>query len=315
MNKHLSSDERYQIEALLGQHICVARIAAQLKRSPSTIYREISRNRGGSGYSANFAQQRAERSAKRSRNARTISGQTWHAVEHYLLLEHSPEQIAGTLKISHETIYRHVYRDKKAGGCLHLHLRCQKTYRKRCGGRDRRGQIPNQRRIDERPAHIEGRAQVGHWEADTVVGPRHASALLTLVERKSGYVLIARLADRSAASACPAMTRLLKPLAHRVKTVTTDNGGEFAQHEKFDAQVGCTSYFCRPYASWQRGTNENANGLIRQYVPKKRDLSTVTQAEIDLIMDRLNNRPRKRLGFKTPNQVFLQSLNRVAIRR
>ena len=226
----------------------------------------------------------------------------------------SPEQIAGWLSISHETIYRYICRDKKANGCLHLHLRCQKPYRKRCTGsnRARRGQIPNQRRIDERPAHIEDRAQVGHGEFDSIVGPSHASSLMTGVKRKSGFVVIA-LMDMQGAS--KAMARLLKPMAHCVKTITTDNGGEFALHEWLDAELGCTSCFCRPYASCERGSNENTNGLIRQYLPKKRDLSTVTQDEVDMIMDRLNNRPRKRLEFKTPNQVFLQFLKHFAICR
>ena len=126
---------------------------------------------------------------------------------------------------------------------------------------------------------------------------------------------MALLAEGGADRACQAMIEQLLPMAWRVKTVTTDNGGEFALHEKLDAAVGCKSFFCRPYASWQRGSNENANGLIWQYLPKKRDLSTVTQDEIDFIMDQLNSRPRKRLGFKTPNQVFLQSLKGVAIGR
>ena len=253
----------------------------------------------------------------RSRSARVTPGKMWCSVDHYLRLERSPEQIAGLLSISHETIYRYIYRDKKANGCLHLHLRCQKPYRKRCSGsnRARRGQIPNQRRIDERPAHIEDRAQVGHWEFDAIAGPSHASSLITGVQRKSGFVVMALMDMPGAQDASRAMAGLLKPMAHCAKTITTDNGREFARHQDLDAELGCQSYFCRPYASCERGSNENANGLIRQYLPKKRDLSTVWQQEIDMIMDKLNNRPRKRLGLKTPNQVFLQSLNRFAIRR
>jgi transposase, IS30 family len=301
MNKHLDSKQRYQIQIGLAQGLPVSAIAQGIGRHQSTIYREIDHNGGGAGYDADFAQQRASQRGLRSRNARLIPEQTWHAVEHYLGLEHSPEQIAGLIDISHETIYRHIYRDLKAGGCLHLSLRCQKLHKKRCSGsnRNRRGHIANQRRIAERPAHIEERAQVGHWEFDTIVGPNQGSSMLTGVERKSGLVLIALLADRSAAAACAAMIALLEPLAHWVKTVTTDNGREFAWHERLDAAISCTSYFCDPYCSWQRGSNENANGLIRQYLPKKRDLSTVTQEEIDMIMERLNNRPRKRLGFNS----------------
>jgi len=317
MNKHIDSDTRYQIQIGLAKGLAISAIAQGIGYSASTVYREIARNGGGTGYQAKFAQQRANARALRSRNARITLDKTWHSVDYYLRLEHSPEQIAGLIDISHETIYRYIYRDKKAQGCLHLHLRCQKPYRKRCSGvnRNRRGQISNQRRIDERAVHIEARAQVGHWEFDSIVGPSHASSLITGVERKSGYVVMALLDKQGAEGACKAMVELLKPLAGCVKTITTDNGGEFALHERLDAQLGCTSYFCRLYASCQRGSNENANGLIRQYLPKRRDLSTVTQHEIDMIMDRLNNRPRKRLSFKTPNQVFLQSLKRFAIRR
>jgi transposase, IS30 family len=263
----------------------------------------------------NFVQQRICSCATRSRNAITITQMTWHRVEHYFLFDQSPEQISDKLDISHESIYRYIYRDKKAGGCWHRYLRCQKPYRKRCSGSNRRGFIANQVRIDERPAHIEDRAQIGHCEFDTVVGPFHGSRLLTGVERKSGFAVAALLADGSAESAWQAMIRLLTPFTGRVKTVTTDYGKEFARHQELDAELGCTSYFSRPYASCERGSNENTNGLIRQYLPKKRDLATVTQDELDIIMDRLNNRPRKRLQFKTPNQVFLQSLKRFASRR
>ena len=314
MNKHLDPKQRYQIQIGLAQGLAVSAIAQGIGFHQSTVYRELDNNGGAAGYDAAFAQQRADKRALRSRNAVTIEEATWHGVDHYLMLEHSPEQIAHKLALSHETIYRYIYRNKKAGGCLYLFLRCQKSHKKRCSGSNRRGHIANHRRIAERPAHIEDRAQVGHWEFDTIVGPNQGSSMLTGVERKSGLVLIALLADRGAATACAAMLTLLAPLAHVAKTVTTDNGREFAWHERLDAVIGCTSYFCDPYASWQRGSNENANGLIRQYLPKKRDLSTVTQEEIDMIMERLNNRPRKRLGFKTPNQVFLQSSSRFAIR-
>ena len=299
----------------------IALFAQGIGYNKSTVYREITRNGGGAGYDAQFAHQRSSRRCARSRNGLAITQSIWHRVEHYLLFDQSPEQIADKLDISHETIYRYIYRyiyrDKKAHGCLHLHLRCQKPYRKRCSGsnRNRRGRIANQRRIDERPAHIEQRAQVGHWEFDSIVGPNHASSMITGVERKSGYVVIGRLDQPGAQGVSQAMARLLKPMAHCVKTITTDNGSEFARHEWLDSQLGCTSYFCNPYASWERGSNENANGLIRQYLPKGRELSTVSQQEIDMIMDRLNNRARKRLGFNTPNQVFLPALKRFASRR
>lgn len=258
MNKHLDSVQRYQIQIGLAQGLPINAIAQGIGYHQSTVYREIASNGGGAGYEARFAQQRADNRALRSRNARTIEEATWHGVDHYLMLEHSPAQIADKLALSHETIYRYIYRNKKAGGCLHLFLRSQKPYRKRCAGsnRTRRGHIPNQRRIAERPAHIEDRAQVCHWEFDTIVGPNQGSSVLTGVERKSGLVLMALLADRSAAAACAAMLRLLKPPAHRVKTVTTDNGREFAWHERLDAAMGCKSYFCDPMRAGSGGATK-----------------------------------------------------------
>jgi transposase, IS30 family len=314
MNQHLSPHERYQIQIGLAQGLPIKAIAAGLGRSPSTIYREIDLGSGGAGYEAKYAQQRKNLRAAKSRNAKVICAQTWLKVAHGISQEHSPEQVADCTHASHEAIYQYIYRDKHAGGYLWLHLRCQKRYRKRAGGQDRRGTIPNQRSIALRPLHIENRAQIGHWEADTIVGPHHGSAILSIVERKSGYTLLALLPDRSAASTYRAMVALLEPIAHKVKTITTDNGGEFAWHEKLDASLGCLSYFCRPYASCQRGTNENTNGLVRQYIPKQRNLHTVDQQELEMIMERLNHRPRKRLGFKTPHQVFVQSLKSFATR-
>lgn len=314
MNTHLSPDERYQIQALLGQGIKIEHIATALQRHKSTIYREITRNQGGSAYTARFAQQRADIRARGSRNARTIAGRTWRCVEHHVIATDSPEQIAHRLGISWQAIYSHVQRDKSRGGCLWLFLRSQRPYRKRCGAAGKPGKIANRRSISERPASIERRAQVGHLEMDTLVGPHHASAVLTVVDRRSGYLWAALLADRTAPTTYSAALALLGPVAHRIKTLTTDNGGEFALHEDLDLALGCTSYFCDPYCSWQRGTNENTNGLIRQFLPKGRELSTVSQEELQMIVDILNHRPRKKLGFKTPHQVFIKSLNRVAIR-
>jgi IS30 family transposase len=314
MNKHLSSHQRYQIEIGLAAGSTIKAIAQDNQCHPSTIYREIARNQGGNGYKARFAQQRADTRAKRSRNAKAIPAQIWRAVEHYVITTDSPEQIADRLGISYQAIYSHVWRDKCRDGCLWLFLRSQRPYRKRCGVAGRPGKIPNRRPIDNRPAYVERRAQVGHVEADTIVGPRHASAILTVVDRKSGYLWAALLAERTAIAANAAMVALLGPIAHRLRTVTTDNGGEFALHERLDARLGCTSYFCDPYCSWQRGTNENTNGLIRQFLPKSRDLSTVTHDELNMIVNTINHRPRKRLGFKTPHQVFIKSLHRVAIR-
>ena len=252
-----------------------------------------------------------------SRNAVHINPKDWDIAVTCLHKKWSPEQIADQVGISHETIYRHVYVDKAAGGSLWEQLRCQKKRKKRyASGRDRRGQIMGRRLISERPEHIEARSQIGHWEGDTVIGAAHKQAIVTLVERKSGYALIfiAKVSNKTSDLVSQAIITQLNPVTPLVKTMTFDNGKEFAEHQRIDNALTSTTYFADPFASWQRGSNENFNGLLRQYIPKKRPLSTVTNQELRMIQDRLNNRPRKRLGFKTPNEVFMQSLNRVALR-
>ena len=233
----------------------------------------------------------------------------------YLSIEWSPEQIASKLPVSHESVYLYIYANKAQGGKLHKGLRSQKPRRKRhlCG-RQRRGQIPNRRPIAQRPAHINNRSQLGHWEGDTVIGAGHQQAIVTLVERKSGYALLRKVTNKSAELVSQAIEAALKPLAVKVKTLTVDNGKEFAYHQKVDQALGIQTYFADPYCSWQRGSNENYNGLLRQYIPKKRRLESVTDEELAMIEKRLKHRPRKRLGFKTPHEVFYASLNRVALR-
>jgi IS30 family transposase len=226
----------------------------------------------------------------------------------------SPEQVAAELPISHETLYQHIYANKADGGLLWKNLRCQKKKRKRyAGGTDRRGQIVGRRPIHERPADVESRRTVGHWEGDTVIGARHKQAIVTLVERRSGYARLTKVSHKTSKQVADAVIKKLRSINARVKTITFDNGKEFAEHARIDEALGSTTYFADPFSSWQRGSNENFNGLLRQYVPKKRHLSTVTDEELKMIEERLNNRPRKRLGYKTPNQVFHESLNRVAL--
>ena len=312
---HLSREERYQISALLKEGLNLSQIAANLKRSKSTISREIARNSGLRGYRPRQASLLAEDRSINSRNARQIDPSDWLSVERYLQSQWSPEQIAAEVPISHETIYRHIYADKSFGGTLYSHLRCQKKRRKRyASGRDRRGQIIGRRAISERPAHIEERRQIGHWEGDTLIGKRHKYAIVSLVERKSGYAVLAKVERKSADLVSTAIIKRLKPIAKQVRTLTYDNGKEFADHAAIDKALSSTAYFADPYSSWQRGSNENLNGLIRQYIPKSRPLSTVSNEELAKIEQLLNNRPRKRLGYKTPHEIFTESLNRVALR-
>ena len=315
MYKHLSREERYQIHSLLKARQTISEIARLLGRHRSTISREVSRGQGQRGYRAEQACRKASERAQHSRNARRLDAKVWTDVAFYLGLQWSPEQIAGKVAVSHECIYLHVYKNKASGGDLHKNLRSQKTRRKRhlCG-RDRRGQIPNRCPISERPSHIQERKQVGHWEGDTVIGAAHKQAIVTLVERKSGFAVLAKVPNKTADLVGRAIENKLKPLRSRVKTLTVDNGKEFADHQAFDQTLGMQTYFADPYCSWQRGSNENFNGLLRQYIPKKRRLETVTDEELTMIQDRLNHRPRKRLGFKTPHEVFYASFNRVAPR-
>jgi transposase, IS30 family len=313
--KHLSQAERYQIHALMKAGHDQSQIAKLLDRHKSTISRELSRNTGSRGYRPKQACEMSADRAQHSRNAPTVEPWVREAACALLCIQWSPEQIASQLPISHETVYQYVYADKAQGGTLWKHLRCQKQKRKRyASGRDRRGQIPNRRPLSERPLHIEARRQVGHWECDTVIGASHKGAVVTLVERKSGYAVMAKVEKKTSELVSSAIVDKLQPLAARVKTLTFDNGKEFAGHAHIDQQLQSTAYFTRPFASWERGSNENLNGLLRQYVPKKRAMSTVSDEEIRMIQNRLNNRPRKRLGFKTPAEVFHQSLKRVALR-
>lgn len=316
---HLTQNERYQISILRKAGHNQSEIAMLLERDKSTISRELRRNRGLRGYRPAQAQRLAEERAQICRNAPRIDPKSWAFAQAKLAEQWSPEQISGVLAkehrptISHETIYQRVYADKRAGGELWRNLRCQKQRKKRYGGRDRRGTIPNRRSIETRPAIVETRSRVGDWEGDTLIGAQHRQAIVSLVERKSRYTLLAKVEHKTAEAVGQAMVKLLTPFKRRVHTLTTDNGREFAQHEAVDHALESKSYFAHPYASWERGANENTNGLVRQYFPKQCDFPTISPEDIDLVMHRLNHRPRKCLGFRTPHEVFMQSLSRVAL--
>lgn len=310
---HLSQTERYQIQSMLRLGTKITAIAKELGRHRATISREVARNTGGCGYRGGQAQRLCDERSVSSRNALWIKESVWLKAREHLLNDLSPEQISALLGISHEAIYQRVYADPT--GELKRHLRCQKKRRKRyASGNSRRGQIPNRRDIENRSPRVEQRKQVGHWEADTVIGKNHKQALVTLVERKSRYVCIRKVSGKTAGEVSTAMITMLAPYNLSVKTITCDNGKEFAKHESVDAQLHCRTFFARPYASWQRGTNENTNGLIRQYIPKNRRLETVTHEEVQMIQDKLNHRPRKVLGFKTPHQILTASLKHRALR-
>jgi IS30 family transposase len=304
----LVREQRYQIKVLLNTRHNQTEIAQAIGVNKSTISRELVRNRGQRGYRPGQADELAkERCLKKVK--RHISEQTWLLVESKLRLDWSPEQISGWLtkneqqRISHEQIYQHVYAEQRAGGALYKHLRCQKKRRKRSGKYDHRGIIPDRKSIDERPVIVEQRQRLGDWEADLMIGKNHQGAALTLVERKSRFTLIRKVDGKQALPMANAIIASLNWVP-TVETLTNDNGKEFAEHKMVSSALAAKVYFAHPYSSWERGTNENTNGLIRQYLPKERNLSTLTTQEELMIMDRLNLRPRKCLGFLTPFEVF-----------
>jgi len=305
----LTQGQRYQIEALFKAKLNQTEMAEILGVHKSTISRELKRNKGLRGYRSKQAQRLADGRQANKVQPR-ISSSTWTLIEHCLREDWSPEQVSGWLKVekgllvSHEWIYLHIYDDKYHGGDLHRHLRCQKMRKKRYGGYDRRGQIKNRVSIDERPEIVDERSRIGDWEVDTVIGRPGGVVLVTLAERKSRLSLIALAANKTAQAVRAALLRLLRPIVDQVHTLTYDNGKEFAYHESISEALNAPGFFAHPYHSWERGLNENTNGLIRQYLPKKMDFQPLVQADIQGIMKKLNNRPRKCLGFKTPNQVF-----------
>ena len=220
----------------------------------------------------------------------------------------------GIIKLHHETIYQYVLADKSAGGTLYKHLRHQKkTYRKRYGSAHNRTGIPNRVDIEQRPQEANERKRVGDWEADTIIGKNHKGAIMTLDERKSKVRLAAPLQSKKAQPVKQATIDLLQPIKLFVETITFDNGKEFSLHEAIAKALGCDTYFARPYHSWERGQNENANGLLRQYFPKSKELVNVAMKQVVEAVDKLNSRPRKCLGFKTPYEVF-EELTGVNIR-
>lgn len=308
---HLTQDERYQIHALRRQGVSLARIAAELERSRSTISRELTRNAGAAGYKPAHAHVCARKRQCDRRNARQFSVQEWAHVHTYLRLHLSPQQCSGRLKlekaitISHECIYQHTYQNKAQGGDLVSYLRCQKTRRKRyASGHERRGTLKNRVSIEQRPGVVGKRSRIGDWEGDTVIGKGHQGVLVTLVERKSRYTLAAPLNSRHSAGVTQAIIDLLRPHKTQCKTLTFDNGKEFAEHEFIAQCLQAKVYFAHPYCSWERGLNENHNGLLRQFFPKKTNLLKVTREQVNDAVYCLNHRPRKCLGYRTPNEVF-----------
>jgi IS30 family transposase len=311
----LSQAERYYISQSLLRKISMSQIAREMKRDKSTISRELGRNRTRSdnGYRAEKAHSYATARRRRERRGSHFNAKHWEVIYKYLRLDWSPEQIANVLKtresfsMSHETMYKHILQDKKNGGSLYKHLRIMpKLRRKRYNSRDSRGVLRGKRHISERPSIVETRKELGHWEGDTIMGPSRFDSLLTLVERKSGFVIIKKLKNQKSAHVAAAAIRAISRHEQKFKTLTLDNGTEFHRYQVIEDACNLKVYFATPYHSWERGTNENTNGLIRQYVPKKMSMKDIDQIRCNWIAHRLNSRPRKRHGFKTPLEVYCE---------
>lgn len=312
----LTSEERYLIALLRQRHETVSEIARQTGRSRSTIYREVKRNgRNNGSYQSKEAQSKSVHRRKRARRVRQFSSQEFGLVVSKLKLFWSPEQIAGHLKleglleISHETIYRYIQEDKLQGGSLYKLLRhSRKKGRKRRLSIDNRGRLKGKRHISERSPEIENRSEFGHWEADTIVGSETKVCFMTLVERKSGYTIVERLENRSMKELNRAFLRVFRRSPEWFKTVTADNGTEFHGYKTLEHKTSARFYFATAYHSWERGTNENTNGLIRQYAPKRTNLAKFSRQSCKTISTNLNRRPRKRLGYLSPEQVFFKAM-------
>ena len=304
--KQITSHERYIIAALRKQCFSVKKIAEHLGRHRSSIYRELKRNScfhiDGSHRPCK-AQRRTAARRRRSRRNRHYSHHNFATVRRLLRQKLSPEQIVGYIRryklmerrISHETIYQYIWRDKSEGGTLWNYLRqSNKQRRKRYKAYDSRGRLAAKRHINERPASVESRKYKGHWEIDTVHGRGSNHCIVTLLERKTGFVMIGKLPNKSTTSLNKRTIKLIARDMSSFKPITADNGTEFHQYKKIEEKSCAKFYFANPYHSWERGSNENVNGLIRQYLPKTESMANLTQQRCDDIAAQLNQRPRKR---------------------
>ena len=312
--KHLSLAERHYIEIERKRGKSFNQIAGALGRSQSTISREVKRNTGLRGYRHQQADRLARERHQNKAKAVKVTADIKLIIEQCLKKDWSPEQIAGRFKhtgvisLHHETIYRYILADKKQGGQLYKYLRHQnRRYRKRYGSVHNRTGIPNRRDIDERPAAANNRERLGDWEADTIIGSQRQGAIVVIDERQTKLRLAAPLTAKKAGNTAAAIISLLEPIKKFVKSITFDNGKEFSQHEKIARGIGCETYFAKPYHSWERGQNENANGLLRQYFPKKMKLNNISMSQVAVAVDKLNSRPRKCLNYRTPYEIFLAS--------
>jgi len=311
--QQLTLEERTMIYAFCKAQYSKSEIALELRRNKSTISRELKRNTGWRGYRPNQADEKARERKQTSYKAVKWTPEVENTIILLLKEKWSPEQISERLKkqygisISHQRIYQFVDEDKVSGGNLYKNLRQGNKKRRKKYGKStsKRGQIQNRVPISERPDYINKRNTYGHWEGDTIIGKNHKKAMITLVERKSGFSVIEKVESKNAELVAKKLSKALSKYKNLVKSITFDNGLEFAAHEMISKSLKCKVFFADPYSSYQRGTNENTNGLIRQYIPKGSNFDDYSKDDIIQIINSLNNRPRKRLNFNTPMEQFL----------
>ena len=310
---HLTLEERCIIYGLKSNNTSIRKIAEQLNVSPSTVSRELGRNRRTGGYKPNLAHNKYQRRKAKAATPRAITPVVRASIIYGLSQYHSPEQIGGALrlrgiKISHESIYNFIWNDKKGGGELYRYLRRKgRKYNKRGGKNAGRGLIPGRVDISMRDSIVETKSRIGDWEADTVIGANHKGAIVTLVDRCSKKTLLKKVPNKTKEVVTKAIIDLLLPYKDKVHTITFDNGKEFADHKIIAKTLDAQCYFATPYSSWERGLNEHTNGLLRQFIPKKTEFTTITDEDIAKYQNLLDNRPRKILQFNTPIAVFLSS--------
>lgn len=316
---HVTRDIRSQIYALKATGNTLRDIAKVVNRHASTISREIKRNTGGKGYRYKQADVKAvERRSNVSRIPKKLTPERIARIEEHLREEWSPEQISGRLKlegitISHEAIYQLIWKDKRSGGTLYTHLRHHgKKYNKRSSGKAGRGCIPNRVDITERPPIVEEKARIGDWEGDTIIGVKHQGAIVSYVDRCSKFTVLKKIKRKTAELVTQATVEKFVENGLPVETITYDNGLEFSDHSSIASALKTTCYFAKPYHSWERGLNEHTNGLVRQYLPKKTDFTQVSDQTVQLIAEKLNNRPRKSLNYRTPLEIITMNQNNTA---
>lgn len=308
---HLSITDRIKIETLLNAGHSISSIADSIGVNRCSIYREIERNSVNGKYCHNAAQKHANKRRQESKSS-ILTIDNWVFVESLLKQKWSPEQISGYLRlnssvgfyVSDEWIYQYVRADREKGGDLYKFLRRKGKAYRRGSKREYRGKIKDRRCIETRPTVVNERQRIGDWEVDSVVGAMHKSAIVTIVERVSRYTAILKIASHDAEHVAQAIIERMSADNLPVYTITGDNGNEFARHNKISGALNIDFYFTHPYSSWEKGTNENTNGLIREYFPKGTDFSMVSQEALKKVEDELNKRPRKCLNYKTPAQIL-----------